>query len=82
MNDERSPRSAERVWTEESEALQAAMGGLLRVGRMWAQHGLRVAEQALNTSAETLRMSAQAMSEGARRLNEHESGPPEEKTTS
>lgn len=71
MNDnERSPRSADQVIHEEVEALQEAFSGLFRVGRLWAQHGLRVAELALQTSAETLRVTAETMGQGASRLGD------------
>lgn len=69
MNDNQS-RSAQRVFNEEGEAVSEAIGDLFHVGRMWARHGLRVAELALQTSAETLRVTASAMGKGARRLSE------------
>ncbi|MFK8004529.1 MAG: hypothetical protein AB8H86_33485 [Polyangiales bacterium] len=72
MNDNQpsSTRSARRVFDEEGEAASEAIGDLFRVGRMWALHGLRVAELALQTSAETLRVTASAMGNGARRISE------------
>jgi hypothetical protein len=39
------------------------------LGRLWAQHGLRVAELALQTSAETLRVTAEALRKGSSRLD-------------
>lgn len=69
-DDERDQRSAERVWTEESVLLQEALRGLSRMGRMWAHHGLRVAEMALKTSAETLRVTADTLAQGASHLDE------------
>mgnify|MGYP003676393865 CR=1 FL=1 len=49
--------------------MQEALRGLSRMGRMWAHHGLRVAELALKTSAETLRVTADTLAQGASRLD-------------
>lgn len=54
----------------DSAALEEALGTLFRVGRLWAQHGLRVAEIALHTSAETLRATADALNESAQRFGD------------
>lgn len=71
MNDNNtSSRSAQRVLNEETEAVEEVLGGLFRVGRIWALHGLRVAELALQTSAETLRVTADTMGQGVRHLSE------------
>lgn len=71
MNDNQpSARSAQRVLNEEGAAVGEAIGDIVQVGRMWALHGLRVAELALQTSAETLRVTASAMGKSARRLSE------------
>jgi hypothetical protein len=73
MNNEQSLRSSKRVLSEEAEALQEALQEgfpeLFRLGRLWAQHGLRVAELALQTSAETLRVTAEALRKGSSRLD-------------
>jgi chaperonin cofactor prefoldin len=69
MSNEQSQRSSKRVLSEEAEALQEAFPGLFSVGRLWVQHGLRVAELALQTSAETLRVTAEVLRQGSSRLD-------------
>jgi hypothetical protein len=53
-----------------SRDLDRAVGTLLGVGRLWASHGLRVAELALDTSARTLRATADVLAEVSGRLDD------------
>ncbi len=76
MNEERTEPNDERrihiEMSDEAAAIEDALGTLFRVGRMWAKHGLRVAELALQTSAETLRVTAESLNSTAERLGSEE----------
>ena len=62
-------KNQERI--EETQAsLERAMGNLLEVGRLWASHGLSIGRAALETSAETLRVTADTLADFHEKLDE------------
>jgi hypothetical protein len=72
MNDEKKTISSttnDATGTNE-RALEDAVGAFFTIGRMWASHGLRAAELALETSAATLRITAEALGEASSRIGE------------
>ena len=51
-------------------AVDEGTGALFQIGRIWARHGLKVAELALQTSAETLRTTAGLLADIKEKLAE------------
>ncbi len=46
-----------------AETTEKALHGLIEVGRLWAAHGLNVGRAALDTSAQTLRVTSSLLGE-------------------
>lgn len=59
----------------ETEAvLTTAVDNLLAVGRMWATHGLNIGRAALDTTAETLKVTATTLQTLAERIEAESEG--------
>jgi len=67
MNDQKKTTTA-----PDPHALEEAVGSLFEVGRMWASHGLKLAEMALETSAKTLHVTAEVLGDASERFEESE----------
>ena len=67
MNAEPKNESREQ---EITESLDRALRGLLGIGRLWASHGLAVGRSALETSAQTLRTTAEMLGDISDRFAE------------
>ena len=52
----------------DQQSIEDAIGTLFDLGRMWASHGLHVAELALDVSAKTLRTTADALGDASARI--------------
>ena len=50
------------------EELERGVDTLVEIGRMWASHGLRIGRSALETSARTLDVTAETLSDLADRF--------------
>lgn len=60
--------------TEDQGDIELGIQTLVSIGRMWASHGLRMGRSALQTSARTLDVTAETLSDLAERF-EHREGP-------
>ena len=54
--------------TESNADIERAVDTLVEIGRMWASHGLRIGRSALQTSARTLDVTAETLSDLAERF--------------
>ena len=63
-----------------TEAIERALGDLVGIGRLWAAHGLTVGRSALETSATTLRVTADLLGELSDRVRAGDAEPPTEAT--
>jgi hypothetical protein len=66
-HDETTPSDDERV-----ETIERAVGDLVGIGRLWAAHGLSVGRSALETSATTLRITADILGDLSERFRTDE----------
>jgi len=57
-----------------SDDLTELASDTVRVGRMWAHHGLQIAESALQASAETLQVVARSLGKLAEAFQQRQSG--------
>ena len=71
MTDTQNQNPSSIDLSEELDSVEHAFNSLVRVGRLWASHGLRVAESAVKTTSETLRVTAATLRETEKRINDH-----------
>ncbi|RLB45282.1 MAG: hypothetical protein DRJ42_30270 [Deltaproteobacteria bacterium] len=69
-NDSRNDNHNDSTGKTNQESIEDAVGAVFRVGRMWAKHSLQVANLALEASAETLRVTAEALADVSDRIDE------------
>ena len=61
--------------SEELDTVEHAFKSLVHLGRLWASHGLRVAESAVKTTSETLRVTAETLRETQKRIDKQNARP-------
>lgn len=66
--DREHAQPADRGEQAEHGDLERSIDALIAIGRMWASHGLRMGKSALQTSARTLDVTAQTLTELADRF--------------
>lgn len=69
MTEERTRGGTAEQPTDRAAQLDQALRSLVDVGRVWASHGLQVGRSALETSAKTLNLTAEALADLAERFD-------------
>lgn len=69
MTEANEPKDTDELIEEAETAAAELVGTLFHVGRLWATHGLSVADRTLQAAADTLQTTAKTLADLSRRID-------------